>query len=108
MRALRRPVADIWSQPMPYEVTLPELSTNTEEGIVVAWFKREGADVREGERLLEVQLAKVSYEVPSPLSGTLYRVLAPRDTVIRAGTLLALILRPGEEAQAAPAASETF
>ncbi len=85
---------------MPFEFALPQLSTETEEGIVVAWFKREGAQVQEGENLLEVQLAKVSYDIPAPVSGTLYRVLAPRDAVIRQGQVLALILRPGEEAPA--------
>ncbi len=81
---------------MPYQFTLPQLSAETEEGIVVAWFKREGAEVQEGERLLEVQLAKVSYDIPAPISGRLYRILAPREGVIRQGQILALILEPGE------------
>ncbi len=82
---------------MPHEFILPQLSSETEEGIVVAWFRREGAQVLEGEKLLEVQLAKVSYDIPAPISGCLYRILAPRDAVIRQGQVLALILKPGEE-----------
>lgn len=88
---------------MPYEFKLPVLSQETEEGIVVAWFKREGAEVREGENLLEVQLAKVSYDVPAPMAGTLQKILAPRDAVIKQGQVLAYILAPGEaNAEAAP------
>lgn len=85
---------------MPYEFRLPEPETGeeVEEGIVVAWFKREGAQVKEGESLLEVQFAKVSSEVVAPISGRLERILAPRDAVIKAGQVLALILEPGEEA----------
>ncbi len=92
---------------MPHEFILPQLSSETEEGIVVAWFKREGAQVQEGETLLEVQLAKVSYDIPAPVSGQLYRILAPRDAVIRQGQLLALILKPGEQppAEQPPAAT---
>lgn len=91
---------------MPFEFTLPTLSTETEEGIVVAWFKREGASVQAGETLLEVQLAKVSFDVPAPVGGTLYRILAPRDTVIRQGQVLALILQPAEQPPTeSPAAS---
>lgn len=106
---------------MPYEFKLPDLSSEVDEGIVVAWFKREGASVTEGERLLEVQLQKVSYEVNAPASGTLHKIFAPRDAVIKTGQTLALILLPGESlpdaapapAQAlaphiAPASGETF
>lgn len=90
---------------MPYEFKLPPLSSETEEGIVVAWFKREGATVTAGEKVLEVQLAKVSYDVPAPVSGTLYKILAPRDAVIKQGQVMALILEPGE---AEPAAAPTL
>lgn len=78
---------------MPYEFKLPELSQETEEGIVVAWFKREGAQVTAGENLLEVQLAKVSYDVQAPISGTLEKILAPRDAVVKQGQVLAHILQ---------------
>jgi pyruvate dehydrogenase E2 component (dihydrolipoamide acetyltransferase) len=88
---------------MPYEFKLPVLSEENEEGIVVAWFKREGSEIHAGEKLLEVQLAKVSYDVPAPISGKLQKILAPRDAVIKQGQVLALLLQPGEsETGAAP------
>ena len=104
---------------MPYEFKLPEAAEEVDEGIVVAWFKREGAAVVEGEPLLEVQFAKVSSEVTAPISGRLFRILAPRDAVITPGQVLALILQPGEDApgqqpqaalpaQAAPAETPGF
>jgi pyruvate dehydrogenase E2 component (dihydrolipoamide acetyltransferase) len=89
---------------MPYEFRLPVLSEENEEGIVVAWFKRQGAPVTAGENLLEVQLAKVSYDVPAPVSGTLQEILAPRDAVIKQGQVLALILQPGEVETGTPSA----
>lgn len=83
---------------MPFELTLPRFSDETdEEGIVVAWFKRAGSQVQEGETLLEVQMAKASFDVPAPISGKLYRILAPREAVIRQGQVVALILQAGEE-----------
>ncbi|MFN8472456.1 MAG: dihydrolipoamide acetyltransferase family protein [Anaerolineae bacterium] len=87
---------------MPYEFTLPELSKDQEDAVVVAWFKREGANVTAGETVLEVQMAKVSFDVAAPITGRLYKILAPRDAVVNRGTLLAYILVPGEEAPAAP------
>ena len=104
---------------MPFEFKLPEAAEEVDEGIVVAWFKREGAAVVKGEPLLEVQFAKVSSEVTAPISGRLFRILAPRDAVIKPGQVLALILQPGEDApgqqpqaarpfQAAPAEAAGF
>jgi pyruvate dehydrogenase E2 component (dihydrolipoamide acetyltransferase) len=81
---------------MAYSFTLPALTDRTEEGVVVAWFKREGAEVVRGEPLVEVQMEKVSYVVDAPVSGRLHRILAPKDAVIRQGQVLALILEPGE------------
>jgi pyruvate/2-oxoglutarate dehydrogenase complex dihydrolipoamide acyltransferase (E2) component len=77
---------------MPYQFLLSGIGNTTEEGVVVAWFKREGAAVQEGEPLLEVQVAKTSYEVPAPVSGRLHRIVAPRDTIVKEGQLLALLL----------------
>ena len=85
---------------MPYQLTLPPLSDRTEEGVVVAWFKREGAEVRQGEPLLEVQMEKVSYTVEAPVTGRLHKILAQKDEIIRQRQVLALILEPGEEAPA--------
>jgi pyruvate/2-oxoglutarate dehydrogenase complex dihydrolipoamide acyltransferase (E2) component len=42
-------------------------------------------------------VAKTSYEVPAPVSGRLHRIVAPRDTIVKEGQLLALLLLPGEE-----------
>lgn len=85
---------------MPYELTLPPIGSKAEEGIVVAWFKREGATVRAGEPLLEVQFDKVSTEVASPVDGRIQQILAPRDAVIRQGQPLALLLLANEAASA--------
>lgn len=84
---------------MPYELMLPPIGSKAEEGIVVAWFKREGATVRQGEPLLEVQFDKVSTEVESPVDGSLLQILAPRDAVIRQGQTLAILLLSDETAR---------
>ncbi|HAJ34756.1 MAG TPA: dehydrogenase [Chloroflexi bacterium] len=85
---------------MPHEMTLPPVGSTATEGIVVAWFKREGAEVRAGEPLLEVQFDKVSSEVVAPVDGRIQQILAPRDAVIRPGQTLAILLLPNESADA--------
>ena len=90
---------------MAYEMTLPSVGSDAAEGIVVAWFKREGADVRAGEPLLEVQFDKVSSEVVAPVDGRIQQILAPRDAVIRPGQTLAILL-PDETAAERAASPE--
>lgn len=93
---------------MPYEMTLPPVGGGAQEGIVVAWFKREGATVRAGEPLLEVQFDKVSSDVVAPVDGRIERILAPRDAVVSEGQTLAVLLLNDEQAGGgapAPAAS---
>jgi len=82
---------------MAVEFRLPELSDQTDEGVVVAWFKMEGAPVAKGERLLEVQMENVSFEIVAPFTGTIHRILAHRDTVVKNGELLAVLAEAGED-----------
>lgn len=93
---------------MPYEFRLPRLTEDTEEAVVVAWFKPLGAEVKKGETVVEVQMAKVSFDVPSPVAGRLAQILAPRDAIVRQGETLALILEVGEmPAPSAPSETTT-
>jgi acetyltransferase-like isoleucine patch superfamily enzyme len=49
-------------------------------GIVRAWFKQEGDEVRAGEALFEVETDKVNAEVEAEASGVLRRIVAPVGT----------------------------
>ena len=54
---------------MATEVKLPELGENVPGGQVVDIKVSPGADVREGQPLVEVEADKASVEVPSPLTN---------------------------------------
>ena len=84
---------------MPVEVVMPRLSQTEDEGLVVAWFKREGSEVKAGDLLLEVQVEKVSYEIEAPAGGQLSQILAPKGAVAKVDQVLAVIA----EATEAPA-----
>ena len=53
----------------------PEDAEDVDEGMVATWFVREGGQVDEGETLCEIQVEKVSVDVPAPASGTLAEIL---------------------------------
>ena len=76
---------------MAYELRLAPLGEGVTEATVVRWHKGEGDIVRRGELLLEVMTDKVNVELEAPVSGTLERIGAREDQVVKIGELLALI-----------------
>jgi pyruvate dehydrogenase E2 component (dihydrolipoamide acetyltransferase) len=85
------------------EILMPRISEKAEEGIVVTWFVRPGATVREGDLLAEVQVEKVSEEVRASAAGTVVSLLVEPGGVVAQGAPVA-VLEPGGSAPAAPAA----
>jgi pyruvate/2-oxoglutarate dehydrogenase complex dihydrolipoamide acyltransferase (E2) component len=62
---------------------------DSDEGVVVNWFTREGATVEEGDSLCEVQVEKVSLDVLAPVDGTLVEVVCGEDDEFARGDTLA-------------------
>ncbi|WP_048876992.1 biotin/lipoyl-containing protein, partial [Saccharomonospora saliphila] len=93
---------------MAYSVTLPELGESVTEGTVTRWLKQEGDSVEVDEPLLEISTDKVDTEVPSPVAGTVQRIVAREDETIEVGAELAVIDdgSGGGQATAAQAAPE--
>jgi pyruvate/2-oxoglutarate dehydrogenase complex dihydrolipoamide acyltransferase (E2) component len=55
------------------------------KAIVVRWLKREGDKVKLGEPLVELETEKVSFELESPASGTLLKLLAQEASEVPVG-----------------------
>ena len=55
------------------------------KAVVVRWLKREGDRVKAGEPLVELETEKVSYELESPFSGMLTRLLARETATVPVG-----------------------
>ena len=88
---------------MPFEVIMPKLSLTMQEGIITRWIKTEGESVEKDEPLFEVQTEKVNYEIKSPASGILIKILCPEDISTPVGEVIALIGEQGEEGIEIPA-----
>lgn len=72
-------------------VTMPVISADIAEGQVVTWLKREGEAIEQGEPLLIVMLDKAEFEVVSPASGILKKIMAQPGEKKGPGEPLALI-----------------
>jgi 2-oxoglutarate dehydrogenase E2 component (dihydrolipoamide succinyltransferase) len=70
------------------------------EGTVTRWLKSEGDHIAVDEPLLEVSTDKVDTEIPSPVAGTLQKIVVGVDQTVAVGADLAII----EDGAAAPAA----
>jgi 2-oxoglutarate dehydrogenase E2 component (dihydrolipoamide succinyltransferase) len=84
---------------MTFSVKMPALGESVSEGTVTRWLKAEGDHINVDEPLLEVSTDKVDTEIPSPVSGTLSKILVQIDATVPVGADLAII----EDGAAAPA-----
>jgi pyruvate dehydrogenase E2 component (dihydrolipoamide acetyltransferase) len=55
------------------------------KAVVLRWLKHEGDRVKAGDPLVELETEKVSYELESPFSGKLTRLLARETAEIPVG-----------------------
>ena len=76
---------------MTYSVTMPALGESVSEGTVTRWLKAEGDHVAMDEPLLEVSTDKVDTEIPSPVAGTLQKIVVGIDQTVPVGAELAII-----------------
>ena len=81
---------------MTFSVTMPALGESVSEGTVTRWLKAEGDHVNVDEPLLEVSTDKVDTEIPSPVSGTLQKIVVQIDQTVPVGAELAIIVDASE------------
>ena len=73
------------------EVKLPDLGEGVEEATVSFWYKKEGEDIKEEEDLVELTTEKASFNLPSPVSGKVKKILVKEGEKIKTDALLAEI-----------------
>ncbi|NYF96854.1 2-oxoglutarate dehydrogenase, E2 component, dihydrolipoamide succinyltransferase [Janibacter cremeus] len=89
-------------------VSMPALGESVTEGTISRWLKAEGDEVEVDEPLLEVSTDKVDTEIPSPVAGTLTKILVEEDQTVEVGADLAVVggsgggSAPKEEAKPEP------
>ncbi len=82
---------------MAYKFRLPDIGEGIHEGEIVKWFVKPGDKIEEDTVLAEVQNDKAVVEIPSPVEGTVEKVLVEEGTLTTVGTVLLEIDAPGYE-----------
>src|SRR5919108_3643339 len=76
---------------MSTTVTMPQLGETVVEGTITKWLKSEGEEIDRDEPLFEISTDKVDTEVPSPVAGTVSKILVQEGETVSVGTELAQI-----------------
>lgn len=70
---------------MSFIFKMPDLGEGILEGEIVQWFVKEGDTINADEPLLEVQNDKMLQEVPSPVSGTITKIIKEEGSIATVG-----------------------
>ena len=79
------------------EIKMPKLGESITEGTIVSWSVKVGDMIQEDDVLFEVNTAKVSAEIPSPVAGKVVEILYKEGDTVAVGTVVAIIDLDGEE-----------
>ncbi len=67
-------------------IQMPQLGETIVEGTILKWLKNEGEHVDRDEPLFEISTDKVDTEVPSPVAGTVTKLLVDEGSTVPVGT----------------------
>ncbi|QOI99217.1 MAG: 2-oxo acid dehydrogenase subunit E2 [Phycisphaeraceae bacterium] len=81
---------------MPIEVTMPRLSDTMQAGTIVRWAVKEGAKVKSGDVVADIETDKATMELPVYDEGVIAHLAAPEGKQVPVGTLIAVIASAGE------------
>ena len=92
---------------MPVELTVPEAGESITEVRIGAWRKPPGSHFALDEVTVEIETDKAAIELPSPVAGTLVKILKTEGDDAKPGDVIGLI-EPGEAPESEePAAEES-
>src|SRR5829696_9739419 len=82
---------------MATELKVPTLGMDMEEATIVRWLVEEGAEVKKGEPVLEIDTDKTSFEIEAPADGAIQALRGEEGDTLPVGATLAYVTAPGEE-----------
>lgn len=79
-----------------FEIKMPKLGESITEGTIISWSVKVGDTIQEDDVLFEVNTAKVSAEIPSPVAGKIVEILFKEGDTVPVGTIVAIVDVDGE------------
>jgi pyruvate dehydrogenase E2 component (dihydrolipoamide acetyltransferase) len=81
---------------MPVEVILPKVDMDMATGQIARWYVSEGAAVKKGDVLFEIETDKAAMEIDAPASGIVRNISGQERVDIPVGQAVAWIYEAGE------------
>ena len=88
------------------EVTMPSMGADMTEGTIVKWLKKEGDEVKRGDKLAEIETDKTVVEMESYGEGILKKIVIGEGQVVPVGDLIAYVGEEGDEIPSSSSSSE--
>ena len=77
---------------MDHEIRLPDLGDDAPDQAEVSfWYVQEGETLQQGQDLVEMVTDKAAFTVPSPVGGTVKRIMAQEGDTVKVGQVLAIV-----------------
>lgn len=73
------------------EITMPKWGLAMTEGRISSWLKQPGAELVEGEPLVEIETSKITNVFEAPFGGRLARIVVAPDEIAPVGALIAVV-----------------
>lgn len=89
-----------------YELIMPKMGESIMEATILNWVKNVGDTIEIDETIIEIATDKVDSEIPSPVAGTLSKILFNVNDVVPIGTVIALIDTGGPGSVVEPTITE--
>lgn len=80
-----------------HTIRMPRLDIDMEKGTVTEWMKKEGDQVQKGETIAKIMSEKVTFEIESPTSGILFKIIIPQDVEVSIKQVIGVIMEPGDD-----------
>ncbi len=87
---------------MATELTMPQMGYDMQEGTVVRWLMEEGAEVKIGDPVAEIETDKAVVEFESYAAGILHRILVPEGSTVPVGQTIAIVGAADEKVSSMP------
>ena len=71
------------------KIILPELGEGIEEAVISLWHVTEGDNVKKGDDIVEMVTDKATFNIPSPASGVIKKIIHAEGETVKIGDVLA-------------------
>lgn len=79
-----------------HRIMMPRFDPVMQSGKIVQWVKKEGEEVKKGETIVIVEGEKTTFEIESPVSGVLAKIIYPEGSEVKVSDVIAEIRAEGE------------